>query len=198
MRSIQSKTTGTKTLYAKWEIIIYRITYNLNGGNWENDLYNTSYTIEDAFELPDDKTLKYSGYTFLGWCEDSDFSGSVISRIEKGTIGEKRYYAKWNQNIEEISITLESVSSDREITIELKNNYYLTAEINSSNGQLGIDSWYWKIDGVRITETPNTSYPYQLSFGGLNLDAGYHNATLVITTNNGDIYSATAIITIQK
>jgi len=94
--------TGTnenKVYYAKWSVISYSITYNLNSGTQASGA-KTSYTIETAtFSLP---TPTRDGYTFNGWYEKSDFSGTALTQIAKGTTGNKTYYAKWtiiNYNI---------------------------------------------------------------------------------------------------
>ena len=36
-----------------------------------------------------------SGYVFRGWYEKSDFTGSKIEKIKKGSSGNKKFYAKW-------------------------------------------------------------------------------------------------------
>ena len=85
---------GEVTVYAKWEIIVYTITYYLDGGT--NSIQNvTSYTVEDTIILYEATKL---GYTFMGWFKDSIYSGGSITIIEKGTTGNKEFYAKWSLN----------------------------------------------------------------------------------------------------
>lgn len=82
---------GNRTVYAKWTLTKYKITYNLNGGI-NNSLNPNSYTIYTATI-----TLRYpkkSGYTFGGWYSDSACTKRVY-RIEKGSTGNKTLYAKW-------------------------------------------------------------------------------------------------------
>ncbi len=71
----------------------YSITYNLNGGT--NSTSNPStYNVTTA-----DITLANptkSGYTFGGWFTSSDFSGTAVTTIAKGSTGNKVFYAKWN------------------------------------------------------------------------------------------------------
>lgn len=74
------------------EYITFEISYNLNSGTQASNAI-TSYTIETAtFSLP---TPTRSGYTFGGWYTNSDFSGSKVTQIAKGSTGNKTYYAKW-------------------------------------------------------------------------------------------------------
>lgn len=84
----------TVTLYAKWQKTKYTITYVLNGG--KNDKDNPSkYYITTATIKLDKPTRK--GYTFKGWYSDSKFKKSV-TKISKGSTGNKKFYAKWKAN----------------------------------------------------------------------------------------------------
>lgn len=78
------------TLYAKWGIHTYKITYN-NGGTHSNP---TSYTIEDLdFTLQD--AVK-SGYRFAGWYTDSACT-KPISEIKTDVCANISVYAKWER-----------------------------------------------------------------------------------------------------
>ena len=80
------------TVVAKWERVLYQITYDLGGGTTSETLKN-SYTVEDTFTLP--KPTK-SGFVFLGWKEADGTAIFNDVTITKGTIGEKRYVAVWS------------------------------------------------------------------------------------------------------
>ena len=82
---------GTATLYAQWAPIVYTITYkNLNQARLPEQ---TSYTIEDGFELP---VPVKAGQVFLGWYSTANFkAGTEVRAIEPGTTGNKTFYAKW-------------------------------------------------------------------------------------------------------
>jgi len=86
--------TANTTLYAKWTPVTYTITYTLNSGT-NNAANPANYTIES-----NDITLQNptrTGYVFDGWYENSSFTGSKITTISKGSIGNKTFYAKWIQ-----------------------------------------------------------------------------------------------------
>ncbi|MCK9171642.1 MAG: InlB B-repeat-containing protein, partial [Treponema sp.] len=77
---------------ALWDSEKYSINYNLdNGGtNGENP---ATYTVEtDTIILTDPVR---DGYTFGGWYDSADFSGTRILRIAKGSTGTITLYAKW-------------------------------------------------------------------------------------------------------
>ena len=70
----------------------YTITYNLNSGTNAAGA-KTSYTIETAdYTLP---TPTKTGYTFGGWYENSGLTGTAVTKIAKGSTGNKTFWAKW-------------------------------------------------------------------------------------------------------
>ncbi len=84
--------TGNLTIYAKWDIEYYTITYVLNGGENHKDNPET-YTILDKITL---KNPTKEGFTFKGWLTDPDNSKSVVTVINPGNSGDKILYAWWN------------------------------------------------------------------------------------------------------
>ena len=94
---ITQGTTGEITLYAKFTLTNYSITYVLNGGvNGNNP---SAYTIEtDSFAL---SMPTKNGYHFDGWYSESNFVNQV-TEITKGTMGNITLYAKF----ESISYTI--------------------------------------------------------------------------------------------
>ena len=88
-------TPNNHTLYAKWDIITYKITYNLNGGTLEN-ANKESYTIETpSFTL---NNPQKEGYTFIGWTGSNGNEASKTVTIEKGSTSDKQYTANWEAN----------------------------------------------------------------------------------------------------
>ena len=93
--------TNNTTYYAYFKLNQYTITYNLNGGS--GTMTPTTYTIETAtFNLP---TPTKAGCTFEGWYTTSNFSGSKVTQITKGSTGNKTFYAKWTANANTHNIT---------------------------------------------------------------------------------------------
>ena len=102
--NITKGSTGNITLYAKWDLETYTITYELNGDDVnpaQNAKSNPAkYNIETAVTLAD-PTRNF--YEFAGWFNNADFSGD---KVEGWNAGEKtgniKLYAKWeaiNYNI---------------------------------------------------------------------------------------------------
>lgn len=78
------------TLYAKWSLENYTITYHLDGGTNHSSNPN-NYTIEDSIVL--EKPTK-ENKEFVGWYRDAEFK-TEVSSITKGTTGNLELYAKW-------------------------------------------------------------------------------------------------------
>ena len=74
---IAAGASGDVTLYAKWEIITYTITYNANGGTLSGS-YKTSFTVNDLpVSLP---TPSRTNFVFLGW-KQGDMNGADVKNI---------------------------------------------------------------------------------------------------------------------
>lgn len=88
-----SNITESITLVAQWSAIEYTITYHLNGGS---GVENTIYTIEsNDITLP---TPEQQGLTFVGWYENADFTGQAVTKISRGSTGNKEFWAKWEKS----------------------------------------------------------------------------------------------------
>ena len=83
---------GELTVYAKWEIETYHITYVLNGGTNDKDNPAT-YTVEESVTF---KNPIQEGFKFEGWYTNPDDAKSLIKSISKGSTGDKTVYAKWS------------------------------------------------------------------------------------------------------
>ena len=79
------------TLYAKWNLETYNITYNLNGGT-NNSSNPATYTITSAKITLKDPTK--TGYSFAGWYTDAECT-EVITEIASGSYGVVELFAKW-------------------------------------------------------------------------------------------------------
>ena len=91
-----SKTTNKNmTLYAVWKVNTYKITYKLNRG--KNHSKNpSSYKVTTSTITLKNPTRK--GYTFKGWYTSSSFKSSTkVTKITKGSTGNKILYAKWKK-----------------------------------------------------------------------------------------------------
>ncbi|MDE7476356.1 MAG: InlB B-repeat-containing protein, partial [Lachnospiraceae bacterium] len=135
---IENGSIGSYTIYAKWTLRKYTITYELDGGE-NSDLNPTEYTIEtDSVRLK--APTKYE-YKFGGWYTDSDFDTS-ITEIEKGRTENLTLYAKWIPNLYTIVYELDggenSSLNPTEYTIET-DDFYLEAPTKK---YYDFEGWY--------------------------------------------------------
>ncbi len=87
--------TAATTLYAKWAIITYNITYELNGGS-VSTANPTSYNIETpTFTL---NNPSKENYHFVGWTKDNNNTLLPTVTIEQGSTGNLDYTAHYKTN----------------------------------------------------------------------------------------------------
>ena len=104
-------------LYAQWKRKEYKITYVLNGGTNPDNAYNY-YSKVSSFTL---KEPTREGYVFEGWYTESDFINRV-ERIEKGTTGNKTFYAKWRFDAYTITYVLNGGTNPSDAVTSYKAN----------------------------------------------------------------------------
>jgi uncharacterized repeat protein (TIGR02543 family) len=87
--------SGTVTMHARWAVIDYTISYTLNGGT--NSGNPATYTIESGAITLADPTR--TGYSFGGWYDNANFTGSAVTGIPAGSTENKTFYARWLHNV---------------------------------------------------------------------------------------------------
>ena len=103
--TIASGSSGNKNYTANWKIISYKISFDLNGGELEEDQGNpTSYDINSENFSPN--IPRKRGYDFEGWLLSGDNAVSRDLTIPNGTTGDREYIAKWNVHFYTISYDL--------------------------------------------------------------------------------------------
>lgn len=91
--------TAAITLYAKWTIETYTITYK----DYQNETFSGEYgaNTPTSYQYPTGVTLVSPtkvGYTFLGWFDNQGCTGSAITSIAvSSATGNKTFYAKWSR-----------------------------------------------------------------------------------------------------
>ena len=111
--AISNTETGNKEYWAKWEANTYTVTLNTNGGTI-NSGNVTGYTYGVGATLPTDVTR--TGYTFKGWYDNENLTGSPVTAISNTETGNKEYWAKWEINQYTITVKPENGKADITIT----------------------------------------------------------------------------------
>ena len=92
------------TLTVQWTAPTYTVTLNAGDGTI-NSGNVTSYTYGVGATLPTDVTR--TGYTFKGWYDNENLTGSPVTAIGDTETGNKEYWAKWEIN--QYTITFDTV-----------------------------------------------------------------------------------------
>jgi len=95
LSQIITGSTTTLNLNAVWQSQSFTITYvGVEPGEHNNA---TEYTEGNAVSLTAPNARP--GYTFAGWYDNSSFDGSPVDAITAGSIGNKTFYANWQENV---------------------------------------------------------------------------------------------------
>ena len=100
-------------LTAQWTAPTYAVTLNTNGGTINNGNV-TEYTYGVGATLPTDVTR--TGYTFKGWYDNENLTGSPVTAIGGAETGNKEYWAKWEINQYTVTVKPENGKADITIT----------------------------------------------------------------------------------
>jgi len=195
------------TLYAKWQLVTYKITYNLDGG--KNASSNkTSYTITSSTITLANPTK--TGYTFVGWYTDSEYT-NAITQIASGSFGDKELFAKWEittysityvlpdnaTNNNPATYTSETASTELvapTVTGYTFNGWYSDAEYKTTvttigGGSIGDITIYGKFTAsvydVWLDGTESVSYSVAFNLNGAE---GTAPATQTVTATNAITY----------
>ena len=149
------------TYIAQWTPTEYTINYHLNGGS--GTMTPTTYTIEsETFELPNNPTK--TGHTFAGWSANAELTGEDVTQIEKGSTGDKAYWAKWNVASYTInfdqqsgsdgtpSVTAQYGAKLSAITIPSRDGYLFDGYYTGTNGS---GTKYYNADGTTTQTMPH-------------------------------------------
>ncbi len=100
-------------LTVQWTAPTYTVTLNAGDGTI-NSGNVTSYTYGVGATLPTDVTR--TGYTFKGWYDNENLTGSPVTAIGGTEMGNKEYWAKWEINQYTITVKPENGKADITIT----------------------------------------------------------------------------------
>ncbi len=121
--SIPSGTHENIVLYANWEIINYKITYQLNGGTMVGTKI-TSFTVEDLpLRLPE---ATKDGLVFLNWGKDT-FDGEVVETIT---------------SIGDVTLAASYLDPNLKLSLNKSGSYYVVKDYTGSANEVTIPAYY--------------------------------------------------------
>lgn len=155
----------------------FNIQYNLNGGK------NASGNPAAYTKTGNTITLKNptrAGYKFMGWYTDAGFKNK-ITKINKGSIGDKTLYAKWAVQVRKITLNKTKATLIKSETLTLK------ATVSPSNAANKAVTW----------KSSNTKVATVTSSGKVTAK-GVGTAIITCTAKDGSGRKATCKITVRK
>jgi len=127
--TIEKGSTGDKTFYAKWEKLVYTITYDKGEGVASNaSAFVSEYTVTDEVVLPvESDFVTREGYSFAGWYNNAEFTGDAITSVNAGTVGNITLWAKWVENEYDVTISVNGT----ETTYKYKHGETVSSQITN-------------------------------------------------------------------
>lgn len=165
LNNISSGSYGNINLYAKFSVVEYTISYDLQGG--VNSIFNpTKYTIEDQNIVLSAPSREC--YTFDGWFEN----GTKVESVEVVRCENVNLVAKWTAIEYSITYNLDGGSCDEELTA--KYNVESDDIILPDLSKDGYKFVGWFIGEKKIEKIAKGSH------GDLNISAKWSMATYTV------------------
>lgn len=175
------------TLYAKWNIVPYEISYDLDGGSAENPV---RYTVEETVALA---APTKTGHTFRGWTGSNGTTPQTAVTIPVGTTGDLSYTANWQVN--RYTIHFENGGELADITADYGASITWPAEpvrngYTFAGWYVGDEPYYGSTavmpelgaDGAEVTLTARwTPVEYTITYEGADGDDGWRTSYTVET-----------------
>ena len=183
------------TLYAKWNLVNYSISYELNGGSltwWKTN--PTNYTVES--EVITLNNPGKSGYVFNWWTGSNGEEPEVVVTIPSGSVGNREYTATWNKDVVEYEVTYKD--SKWNTLVETKTATWLMDEEVTEVAQ--IISWYvtpadqsltldWTGNKIDFVYQPRNDTEYKvIHIYTWTADGVWSSTVTVIHTGTTDTY----------
>ena len=147
--AISDTETGNKEYWAKWEANAYTVTLNTNGGTINNGNV-TEYTYGVGATLPTDVTR--TGYTFKGWYDNENLTGSPVTAIGGTEMGNKEYWAKWEANTYTVTFYPNGGSVNPVAATTDSSGKLSSLPTPTRGGNYRFDGWYTEqTGGIKVT-----------------------------------------------
>jgi uncharacterized repeat protein (TIGR02543 family) len=176
--------TANFTLYAKWDANTLNVSFNTNSGSAV-----TATTTRTAATLPTSFTTTRAGYTFLGWFDNAEFTGSAISfPYTHGKTSDFTLYAKWDAKTLNVSFNTNSGTSVTATTV--RTGEQIPTSFTTTRAGYSFVGWF---DNEGLTGSA-ISFPYTHGkTADFTLFAKWDANTLNVSfnTNSGSAVTAT-------
>ena len=153
----ESVPADVTALTVQWTVPTYTVTLNTNGGTIADGKDVTGYTYGVGATLPTDVTR--TGYTFKGWYDNENLTGSPVTAISNTETGNKEYWAKWTVN-----------------------QYTITYDLAGGTVEGNPDTYTIETEAFTLKNPTKSGYTFT-GWSGTGLD-GENNMTVTIPTGS--------------
>ena len=174
-------------LTVQWTAPTYTVTLNAGDGTINNGNV-TEYTYGVGATLPTDVTR--TGYTFKGWYDNENLTGSPVTAIGDTETGNKEYWAKWEIN--QYTITVKPENGKADITITQDYGTPITAPADPTREGYTFTGWDRDIPAIMPAENVTVTAKWVVNQYTITFDIAGGSAVASITQNYGTAITAPA------
>ena len=154
-------------LTVQWTAPTYTVTLHANGGTINNGNV-TEYTYGVGATLPTADDMTYTGYTFKGWYDNENLTGSPVTAISNTETGNKEYWAKWEIN--QYTITVKPENGKADITITQDYGTPITAPADPTRKGYTFKGWDKEIPKTMPAENMTVKAQWEINQYAITFD----------------------------
>ena len=175
------------TLTVQWTAPTYTVTLNAGDGTI-NSGNVTSYTYGVGATLPTDVTR--TGYTFKGWYDNENLTGSPVTAISNTETGNKEYWAKWEIN--QYTITFDTAGGSTVASITQDYGTAIAAPADPTREGYTFIGWDKEIPSTMPAENVTVTAKWVVNQYTITFDTAGGSAVASITQDYGTAITAPA------
>ena len=169
-------------LTVQWTAPTYTVTLNAGDGTINNGNV-TSYTYGVGAKLPTADDLTYTGYTFKGWYDNENLTGSPVTAIGGAETGNKEYWAKWEIN--QYTITFDTNGGSEIAPITQDYGTAITAPANPTRKGYTFKGWDKEISKTMPAENMTVKAQWEINQYAITFDTNGGSEIAPITQDYG-------------
>ena len=169
-------------LTVQWTAPTYTVTLHTNGGTINNGNV-TEYTYGVGATLPTADDLTYTGYTFKGWYDNENLTGSPVTAIGGTETGNKEYWAKWEIN--QYTITFDTNGGSEIAPITQDYGTKITAPADPTRKGYTFKGWDKEIPKTMPAENMTVKAQWEINQYTITFDANGGSEIAPITQDYG-------------
>ena len=175
-------------LTVQWTAPTYAVTLNTNGGTIADGKDVTGYTYGVGATLPTDVTR--TGYTFKGWYDNENLTGSPVTAIGGAETGNKEYWAKWEIN--QYTITFDTNGGSEIAPITQDYGTEITAPADPTRKGYTFKGWDKEIPETMPAENITVKAQWEINQYTITFDTNGGSEIAPITQDYGTEITAPA------